>query len=156
MGWTTYHLGRKCKHESCQRQISDQCETGYCPDHFRQHCPTSTLGMAGDPDLQMPASWKDLPESTDMRADLLWAYNNMLHIRRREGKSSLIYWGRCSEPPSKGAHVRLSFADSNLAAFLQAVDRATGLNVATNEEDQRGERRAVEEVRKILTSFKGE
>jgi hypothetical protein len=137
---------------SCGKELRGICREGLCQTCLMRSARQEGIEAARDPDLQMPAAWKDLPESADPRPDILWAYNNQIHIKERQGKASLIYWGRCSEPPTRASHAQLSFAASNQAKFQERLDRATGQD--ENEGDsEKAERRAVGEIETILSKM---
>jgi hypothetical protein len=107
-----------------------------------------------DPDLQMPPEWANLPESTDPRGDLLWAYNNHMHIKRRPGKESLIYWGRMTTPPTRAASAQILFYDSNPKGFQDRLDRAVGEGDTADPELRAEARRQIAEINRILEQFK--
>lgn len=143
---------RRCS--VCGKELRGICKAGKCQSCLMVQAKKEKAEWNHDPDLQFPVAWESLPESNDLRADLLWAYNNSVHIKKRAGKDSLIFWGRCSTPPGKGSHVQLSFYDTNLVGFQTMLQKALGVSDESDGEKQRGERRAVAEVRKILGNYR--
>jgi hypothetical protein len=107
-----------------------------------------------DPALVMPAHWANLPESTDPRPDVLWAYNNYMHVEERPGANSRIYWGRMTDPPTRAAPLQIRILVSNPMKVQDLMHKAASKEETTDPEQEREERRSVQEVRKILATFK--
>jgi hypothetical protein len=115
------------------------------------HVVMARHGQKGDLDLVLPGTWSELPESTDSKQDMIWAYNNLHCIKDRPGKAPLIYWGRCTLPPTRASHGMLSFAAENRHKFMsEMVPKATGQTSDENSEGKRGERKAIAEIEAIL------
>ena len=106
------------------------------------------------PAQKIPDSWYFLPESSDPITDLLWAYNNTIHIQKREGQSSNIFWGNMTTPPSIAAQNGIYLYDSNQNGFNDLLHRVTATKDATDPELVREEKKSIAEVRKILEKFK--
>jgi hypothetical protein len=107
-------------------------------------------------DVEIPKHWADLPDSTDPKADLVWAYNNQRHIKKRSGKDSVIYWGRCTDPPGNGSFSKLVLADVSFTKFQEMFDKATGFISEGDSESVKHERKSIAEIRAVLKKFVGQ
>ena len=143
---------RRCS--ECGRVLQGICKSGKCQTCLMNRSKKERADWNSDPDLQIPLAWESLPDSDDLRADLLWAYNNTVHIKEVAGKGSLIYWGRMTTPPGRGSSVQLKFYDKNPAGFHASFQKAMGISDESDGEKQRGEKRAVAEVRKVLEKYR--
>ena len=109
-----------------------------------------------DPALKF---WSDLPNSTDNRADWLWASSNLNRCRQTfpgTDKPPVIMWGRANKrPPSAQAEFWLESSLTDLKAFYDRANAA--LKVADENEAEAGlgagERKSIAEIEKILVKF---
>jgi hypothetical protein len=127
--------------------------------HVCRSCYMVALGKinadgAHNPDLRIPEAWHDLPESTDPKPDMLWAWNNVIHVVKIPGKSDKIWWGRMTTPPTRASFDFILFYDSNPTAFRQELRKYLGNQDATDPELVTEEKRSIAEVRKVLEAFK--
>ena len=93
--------------------------------------------------------------AADIKAELLWAHANERNIEQRPGKASLIYWGRCSDPPTCSAQSVLEFADTNHAKFMEQIFRLT-VDEDPDKDDAelvREEKKSIAEVQRLLEKF---
>lgn len=120
--------------------------------------PSLDAPQVPDADLLIPESWADLPKAVtaaDIKAELLWAHANERNIEQRPGKTSLIYWGRCSDPPTCSAQSVLEFADTNHAKFMEQIFRLT-VDEDPDKDDAelvREEKKSIAEVQRLLEKF---
>jgi hypothetical protein len=98
--------------------------------------------------------WRDLPDSSDINEDRLWAYNwAPLCIDRTATGTNKINWHLASRPPSKGALMQMQAAASSPNTFIDAVNKGAKQEGPEDDENRRRERKSIAEIEKILAGY---
>ena len=99
--------------------------------------------------------WPDLPESTDIRQDVLWVYNNFPYcVETHKDRTCTIWWEAArTKPPSVGAIAQMQFLENDKKHYTGSTGTMQKILASMDEpetESVKDERRAIEEVEKLL------
>jgi hypothetical protein len=100
--------------------------------------------------------WANLPDSTDITADVQWVYNSYsLVVKERPGGESVLKWDQASRPPSKGAVTWMLVASANRQKFFSETAIKVLLGEKTGEDSAqiKQEKIDVAEIEKQLAKL---
>ena len=103
---------------------------------------------------RIPPAWGDLPESAPWSEEIQWVHENRFHcITWRQNGMPKINFYAASPAPSKGALALMQDAATNPKAFLALLNKAKTGGDDGNSDAERGEKRSIAEVRKVLAKY---
>ena len=102
---------------------------------------------------RIPESWLPLPGNASLQAEISWVQaNRLLVVYERGGKTQVILRKAKSPAPSYAALGWLETSIKTYAKFVEVAAKATA-SVASEEEETKRERVAIDEVRRLLAEM---
>jgi hypothetical protein len=102
---------------------------------------------------KIPPSWRPLPGNASLQAEISWVQANRLMVVKETGNGTVVSLRKAMGPPPSWAALGwLETSIRTYAKFVEVAAKATA-SIASEEEEIKRERVAIEEVRRLLNEM---
>jgi hypothetical protein len=116
--------------------------------------PTETIDQSSITGLdKIPSNWLPLPGNASLQAEISWVQANRLMVVKETGNGTVVSLRKAMGPPPSWAALGwLETSIRTYAKFVEVAAKATA-SIASEEEEVKREKVAIEEVRRLLNEM---